>query len=69
MALRLMCSSWAPKRPSWTCKDRFLRALALRASLRQVQPALVNVFVPNLLAAGVIDAHADLHGSVTAPDG
>jgi translocation and assembly module TamB len=43
--------------------------LALRASLRQVQPALVNVFVPNLLAAGVIDAHADLHGTTAAPVG
>jgi translocation and assembly module TamB len=43
--------------------------LALRASLRQVQPALVNAFVPNLLAAGAIDGHADLHGSVTAPLG
>jgi translocation and assembly module TamB len=44
-------------------------SLALRASLRQVQPALVNVFVPNLLAAGVIEAHADLHGSTAAPVG
>lgn len=44
-------------------------SLALRASLRQVQPALVNVFLPNLLAAGVIEAHADLHGSVKAPTG
>jgi translocation and assembly module TamB len=44
-------------------------ALALRASLRQVEPALVNVFVPNLLAAGVIEAHADLHGSTAAPVG
>jgi translocation and assembly module TamB len=43
--------------------------LALRASLRQVQPALVNVFMPNLLAAGVIEAHADLHGTATAPMG
>jgi translocation and assembly module TamB len=43
--------------------------LALRASLKQVQPALVNVFVPDLLAAGVIEAHADLHGSVTSPEG
>jgi translocation and assembly module TamB len=43
--------------------------LALRASLRQVEPALVNAFIPNLLAAGVIEAHADLHGSVTAPVG
>jgi translocation and assembly module TamB len=43
--------------------------LALRASLRQVEPALVNVFIPSLLAAGAIDAHADLHGSVKAPVG
>ena len=43
--------------------------LALRVSLRQVQPALVNVFLPNLLAAGVIEAHADLHGSLNAPMG
>jgi translocation and assembly module TamB len=43
--------------------------LELRASVRNVQPALVNVFLPNLLAAGVIDAHADLHGSAGAPLG
>ncbi|HTD73828.1 MAG TPA: translocation/assembly module TamB domain-containing protein, partial [Steroidobacteraceae bacterium] len=43
--------------------------LAVRISLRQVQPTLVNVFIPNLLAAGVIEAHADLHGSWTAPVG
>jgi translocation and assembly module TamB len=43
--------------------------LALRVALRQVQPALINVFVPNLLAAGAIDAHADLHGSFKAPVG
>jgi translocation and assembly module TamB len=44
-------------------------ALALRVSLRQVQPVLVNVFLPNLLAAGVIEAHADLHGTASAPLG
>ena len=43
--------------------------LAMRASLRQVQPGLINVFVPNLLAAGAVDAHADLHGSFHAPVG
>lgn len=43
--------------------------LALRVSLRQVQPALVNVFLPNLLAAGMIEAHADLHGELAAPTG
>ncbi|HEX3602906.1 MAG TPA: translocation/assembly module TamB domain-containing protein [Steroidobacteraceae bacterium] len=46
-----------------------LLPLAARLSIRQVQPALVNVFVPNLLAAGVIDAHADLHGTLSAPMG
>ncbi len=34
-----------------------------------MQPALVNVFLPNLLAAGVIEAHADLHGTASAPLG
>jgi translocation and assembly module TamB len=43
--------------------------LELRASLRNVQPALINVFLPNLLAAGVIDANADLHGSFAKPLG
>jgi translocation and assembly module TamB len=43
--------------------------LGLRASLRNVQPALVNVFLPNLLSAGMIEAHADLHGSASAPMG
>ena len=43
--------------------------LNLRASLRNVKPALVNVFLPNLLAAGVIEAHADLHGSLAKPLG
>jgi translocation and assembly module TamB len=50
-------------------QGQFSPTLALRASLRQVQPALVNVFIPSLLAAGAIDAHADLHGSVKAPVG
>ena len=43
--------------------------LELRASLRNVQPALINVFLPNLLAAGVIAASADLHGSFGRPLG
>lgn len=43
--------------------------LGLRASLRNVQPALVNVFLPNLLSAGVIEAHADLHGTLLKPMG
>ena len=44
-------------------------ALDLTASLRQVQPSLVNVFVPGLLAAGTIDAHAQLQGSLASPTG
>jgi translocation and assembly module TamB len=43
--------------------------LKVSASLRNVQPALVNAFLPNLLAAGVIEAHADLHGSLAMPLG
>jgi translocation and assembly module TamB len=43
--------------------------LALRASLHGVAAPLVNEFVPNLLATGSIEAHADLHGSVTSPTG
>jgi translocation and assembly module TamB len=43
--------------------------LALRASLRQVSAALVNVFIPYFLQEGVIEAHADLSGEVAAPVG
>jgi translocation and assembly module TamB len=50
-------------------QGRIAPTLELRAGLRNVQPALVNVFLPNLLAAGVIEAHADLHGSAAAPTG
>jgi translocation and assembly module TamB len=50
-------------------QGRIAPTLELRAALRNVQPALVNVFLPNLLAAGVIEAHADLHGIATAPMG
>jgi translocation and assembly module TamB len=43
--------------------------LELRGSLRNVQPALINVFLPNLLAQGVVDAQADLHGTLAEPRG
>jgi translocation and assembly module TamB len=43
--------------------------LKLSASLRNVQPALVNAFAPNLLSAGVIEAHADLQGGLAKPLG
>ena len=44
-------------------------ALDVKASLRQVQPSLVNVFVPGLLASGTIEAHAQLKGSLASPTG
>jgi translocation and assembly module TamB len=44
-------------------------ALDVTASLRKVEPGLVNVFVPQLLASGTIEAHARLQGSVAAPTG
>lgn len=43
--------------------------LALRVNLKNVQPALINAFAPNLLTAGVVDARGDLHGSLAAPTG
>jgi translocation and assembly module TamB len=42
---------------------------ALQVSLSNVGPALVNAFVPGLLAAGRIDAHAELHDSLQTPTG
>jgi len=44
-------------------------ALDVRASLRQVKPALINVFAPGLLASGSIEAHAQMKGSVASPTG
>ena len=42
---------------------------ALTASLSRVGPDLINAFMPNLLAAGSIEAHADLHGALQTPTG
>ena len=44
-------------------------ALDVRASLRQLQPSLVNAFVPGLLASGTIEARARLKGSLASPTG
>ena len=44
-------------------------ALDVTASLHEVQPSLVNVFVPGLLASGTIEAHAQLQGSLASPAG
>ncbi|MEJ0034799.1 MAG: translocation/assembly module TamB domain-containing protein [Gammaproteobacteria bacterium] len=46
-----------------------LPLLDLQASLHRVKPALVNAFIPNLLAEGTIDAEAKLSGTVAAPTG
>jgi translocation and assembly module TamB len=44
-------------------------ALHVNASLRQVGPALINVFAPAVLATGAIEASAQLQGTVAAPTG
>jgi translocation and assembly module TamB len=48
---------------------QLLPALDVRASLHQVQPSLVNVFAPGLLASGTIEASAQLQGSFASPTG
>jgi translocation and assembly module TamB len=50
-------------------EGQILPELNLHASLRQVTPALVNAFFPDLLAAGSIEGHADLRGSIRRPEG
>jgi translocation and assembly module TamB len=44
-------------------------ALDLRASLRQVDPSLINAFAPGSLAAGTIEASARLQGTLASPTG
>jgi translocation and assembly module TamB len=44
-------------------------ALDLRASLHEVEPALINVFAPGLMASGTIDGRARLKGTLAAPTG
>jgi translocation and assembly module TamB len=43
--------------------------LNMRASLKKLEPELINAFVPNLLASGTIQADAQVHGSFAAPTG
>jgi translocation and assembly module TamB len=45
-------------------QGQILPALSLSATLTHVQPGLVNVFVPALLSAGTLEAHAELHGRI-----
>ncbi len=50
-------------------QGRLAPELALRANLRNVRPQLINAFVPDLLSAGSMNAHADLRGDPAAPNG
>jgi translocation and assembly module TamB len=48
---------------------RLTPRLDARASLQHLDAALVNAFVPKLLAQGTLDAEADLKGAYSAPSG
>lgn len=48
---------------------RILPDLDLTASLKSLQPQLINAFVPSLLASGTIEAEAHVQGSFAAPTG
>jgi translocation and assembly module TamB len=50
-------------------KGEIQPSLDVQASLHRVQPSLINVFVPGLLAAGTIEAGARLQGSSASPTG
>jgi translocation and assembly module TamB len=50
-------------------KGELSPTLDVTASLSKVGPTLVNVFMPGLLAAGTLEAHAKLQGSVATPTG
>jgi len=42
---------------------------SLRVALSNVEPKLVNAFIPNLLSEGRVDAHAELQGNLQSPSG
>ena len=44
-------------------------ALDVHASLRRVEPGLVNAFAPGLLSSGTIEASAEVKGTVALPAG
>jgi translocation and assembly module TamB len=50
-------------------QGEILPQLDVRASLRRLSPELINAFAPQLLRAGAIEAHAEIHGSAEAPVG
>src|ERR1700733_2767850 len=57
------------QRARFLLEGRVAPTLDLRASLQEVDPALVNAFAPGLLAAGTIEASARLQGTVASPTG
>ena len=50
-------------------QGEILPALALHAALRNVDAAAIDAFAPKLLSAGTLEAHADLQGTMSAPQG
>jgi len=50
-------------------KGQLAPALDLQASLRHVNPGLMNVFMPGLLSDGTVEAAARLQGSLSSPTG
>ena len=57
------------QKAEFIARGRIAPTLDLHASLRGVDPPLVNAFVPDFLASGSIEAHADLKGTLSAPLG
>lgn len=53
----------------FTLKGQLSPTLNVRASLRQVNPALINAFVPGLVQSGTIEARARLTGLPSNPTG
>ena len=50
-------------------RGRVSPTLDMRATLRDVQPSLINVFSPRLLESGTIEGLAQLQGTLAAPFG
>jgi translocation and assembly module TamB len=50
-------------------EGRLAPELNVKATVSNVEPALVNVLAPNLLLAGEIGAHAELHGTFSSLTG
>jgi translocation and assembly module TamB len=59
----------AAQQATFELSGKISPALDLQASLRQIQPSLVNVFAPGFLESGTIEASAQLTGSLDSPQG